>query len=161
MTIAPKDPARAQQMSQQLPMWQRLAVYIQVAGGVAHQDPDRAEIMFSEAKTQMSKIDDAQAQFQILMVLASAAAGLRGQDLSRDALTKAYDLGEELIEEDVMEHPGRPIHQAKNFADIEQLAALSYRIAPDWTLDRSQSIKLSAVRAELCADLAFLFTSDK
>lgn len=159
MTVAPKNPLQAQQLSQSLPAWRRLAVYIEIGSGYVQSDPNKAASMFSEAESEITNIDDENAQFHLWCTLGSAASELKGGDFSIKAISKAYSLGEELINEDLMEHPGKLVHKTKVFGDMEQLNATAFRLNEDRALASVQSIQLVTLKALLLADAAYFVSS--
>jgi hypothetical protein len=146
------------QLSAGLPRKNQIAVLMRVASGYVNNDPVKAKQMFEDAETQMETAADGMDVLNLLSIRAVAALGLDGNSVAKDAVAKAYDLGEELIDEQLMLHPGIAVHEIHCLQDLETASNIGIRVAPVESLRRIQQIQTPVLEALLLTDAAAILS---
>jgi hypothetical protein len=154
MTVASTDPTAATRMVSGLPAVNRIAVTMRTASGYIASDPATARRIFADAETQMETMTSGEDMLKLLSVRASASVGLDGNAVAKDAVAKAYDLGEELIDEQLMTRPGVAVHLINSFYDLEVVNSVGIAVARDASIARIRQMQTPVLEALLLAEAA-------
>jgi hypothetical protein len=151
---ASKDPDYAIRLGAQLADSKQAELYCRIATQVHPKDQSRASSLMDMAEERIKTTLDAQGRFDALVTCAQAAHDQMDTTRLQKAVHQAFDLGEELAEEDIEVHPQRCIYQTRTFSGMEQLSALDVALEPQEAVSHLQQLENDALRANLLAEAA-------
>lgn len=148
--IAAHDPQRAMRLAIDLSdpaiKWIALA---RIAGGWAQKDPARGERLLDEVQQQLVSVTNSEDRLGLLVAIGQAAAALHDSDQLQQAAKRAYPLGEDLFQQDLDTHPGKPPFAAAGMRPLDVLTVTIAKL--DWELSRAllNTLRNQVLRANL------------
>lgn len=124
----------------------------QIAVGFHPKSTEQSSQLLAEARKLISGIRDKESKVRALVALAQAYASLKDQKMFHDALTRGFDLGIELLQEDLDIHPTKTVIFANGFDELTKLARLGVRMEVDPTLDYVIQLRDQRLKAHLLID---------
>ena len=132
----------------------RASAMANVATVLASSAPDRAKEIENAIASTVPNIKDANDRLSALSALAKAAAAAKDSVRFRDVLNKSFTLGEELYEEDVVAHPGKPTYGVAAYNVLSDIVSSGTGIDPRATLSRIDQVENVALKAYLLSSYA-------
>jgi hypothetical protein len=120
-----------------------------LALGYATRDPRRASDLLVTAQKGADKLPSGLPKLRALTSLAESSAGLGDLQHAEDAMQKAFDLGEELVNEDRDMHPGESVDQTEAFEELASVTRLGARVEFGATMRRLDHLRDDALRTFL------------
>lgn len=148
--VATDDPQRAMRLAVDLSdpaiKWIALA---RVAGGWAHKDPAKGEKLLDEVQHQVASVSEPEDRLAVLTAIGQAAAALHDSNQLQQAAKRAYPLGDDLFQQDLDTHPGKPFFAAAGMRPLDVLTTAVAKL--DWELARSlaNTVRNPLLRANL------------
>jgi hypothetical protein len=125
-----------------------------VAIGYARTDPQRASALLAQAKEATLQLSDLSQKESALAALSRAASTTRDVVLFREIFARAFDLGEELFQEDLDSHPGQTGISADVYPDLATLVEMGISVNDNATISRVLACKNEVLQAYLLIDAA-------
>jgi len=147
---AGKDPDDALLTSRSItdPELQAVAL-ADIAAGFAKNDPGKASKFLSQANSIAVELKDNPAKVMALFAIAKANHELNDQKAMQTAWNRAFDLGQELFQEDIEAHPVRPAYQAACFDNLRNLAKFGGKFDPPMILQSLRKVRNQLLQAYL------------
>ncbi len=153
--IAQTDPEQALRLSSSLSdSLFRLEALSSVATALAGKDPERARGLIAQAKEAINKIQDTSGRVTAWVALAEAAAAAHDSKTFEEAIKRGFDLGEEVFEEDLSTHPGKPSYELAAMDDLGRLTQVGVHADRERMLGRVTDVRNPLLQAHLLIDAA-------
>lgn len=120
-----------------------------LAAAFASKDPGHAAELLAEAQKTTDKLTSEVAKLRALVSLAEGAVALHDYPQAELAMQKAFDLGEEVLSEDLDLHPGQAIYTSESLEELSVVTRLGTQVAFRSTMMRLDHLKNETLRAYL------------
>ena len=120
-----------------------------LATGFATKDPGRAADLLTGAQKAADALPAQMSKLRALTALAEAAVALRDLPRAEQAMDEAFDLGEELLGEELDVHPGETVYSSEALDELSKDARLGAKIAFPYTAARLDHVKNEVLQAYL------------
>ncbi len=153
--LAKSNPREALEMAQTIsnPALRTVAL-ANIANVIGKSDPGQALDIEKNIGGTIPAIRDSQDRLLASASLARTAASARDMTTFRANVEKCFVLGEELFEEDLIAHPGRPTYDAPAYHVLNDLVNYSVPVDPSIVTAAVDGIQNNALKAFLLQDLA-------
>jgi hypothetical protein len=147
---AGKDPSGALLTSRSLtdPEFQAVAL-ANIAAGFAKNNPATAGQLLDQANGITSKLKGSPEKVTALFAKAKADYALHDLKAMQTSWTGAFDIGQELFQEDIETHPDRLAYQAACFDNLANLAKFGGKVEPQMVLQAIGVVRNQLLRAYL------------
>lgn len=147
---AGKDPDDALLTSRSItdPELQAIAL-ADIAAGFAKKDPGKASKFLSQANSITAELKDNPAKVMALFAITKADHELNDQKAMQTAWNRAFDLGQQLFQEDIEAHPVRLAYQAACFDTLRNLAKFGGKFDPPMIMQGLRKVQNQLLRAYL------------
>ena len=125
-----------------------------VAAAVAPRDATRASALMNEVNGTYKNISDPADREQVLAALAEAQAAIGDISSFRATEDHAFALGEELLQEELDTHPGKPAFFSNVLQELSRLTKVGCRIDCKNTVTRVVSVRSDVLASYLLIDAA-------
>ena len=125
-----------------------------VATGYSKEDPQMASALLTQAKQSTLQLTNLSQREAALAALSRAASATRNIALFREIFERAFDLGEELFQEDLDSHPGQTALSADAYEDLSTLVQAGISVDVEITMARLSACTDSVLQAYLLIDAA-------
>ena len=132
----------------------RTMALAQVATSLSDKSPERAAKVFRTSEELLGGLESPSDKLRALTAVAEAAAALGESESVRSALQQGFDLGEELFQEDVDQHPTKPAILSDAFKQLHKLTQLGIRVQSPGTLARLDSLRNEVLQGYLLISAA-------
>jgi len=153
--LAATDPEAAMRMAQTIadPSLRTVAL-ANIASAVGSSAPSQAGEIEKAIANTLPAIKDSQDRLLALSAQAKAAAAAGDMAGFRDALNRCFTLGEELFEEELDAHPGRPTYTSPSYNALDGLVTSGASFDPTTTASKVDQVGDIALKAYLLQSLA-------
>jgi len=155
--LAQTDPKAAAQLAQQITdPGLRSTALVSSAPAFAEVDATQAEAWVSGARKQLDTMPADIYKLQLMIALSKFSIAKGNRDDARQEISRAYDLGEELFQEDMESNPGKLSDTGQGYDELVDLTAAASRepwLAAE-TLDHVRHIRNDVLRAHLLVEEA-------
>jgi hypothetical protein len=128
--------------------WASLAI------GFADKDPKQAADLLATAQKATDKLPAELAKLRALTTLAEAAITVRDLPRAEQAIERAFDLGEELLSEDLDLHPGDTVYDSEEFEELSKITRLGAQFAFSSTMARLDHLRSEVLQIYLLISAA-------
>jgi hypothetical protein len=155
--LSERDPKAAAQLAQQItdPALRSVAL-VTAAPTYAKLDADQAGAWVSGARQQLNSLAPSVKKLRLMIALIKVSIANGNREDARQQASKAYDLGEELFEDDLRGNPGKLSDSADGFEELTDLTSVAAR--QPWlsaeTLDHVRQLRNDVLRARLLVEQA-------
>lgn len=120
-----------------------------LAKGFANKDPQHAAELLASAQTATDKLPLDMSKLGALASIAEAAVALGDFPRVNEVTEEAFDLGEELLSEELDTHPGQTVFASETFEELSGLTRLAAQVSLPSTMLRLDHLKNETLRAYL------------
>lgn len=153
--IASQDPDAALAKSQALTDQElRASALASIAVGLAEKQPQRASKLLSEAESLAAQEKDNPGKVKVLFAIARGYLAVKDQKAMQAHWNRAFDLGQELFQEDSEAHPGRLAYQTACFESLRSLTEFAAKLAPPMMLQAMRGVRNQLLRTYLGISVA-------
>lgn len=125
-------------------------------------DPARTTKLIDQSQQAVTSIHNKADKVRALVALAEALAARSDTPAVRKSLKEAFDLGTEILQEDLDAHPAKHLILAKAFDDLALATSLGVRVDKEYTLAYLSSLQNQLLQAQLLVDASrSMYDSEK
>lgn len=99
-----------------------------LASSFGRSDPAKGKTLLDEAEKNARDTKDSAHRLAALVALAKSAASLHDHDLAAKWMDEAFNLGEEILNEDLEVHPGKAVYMAKGLDALSELTSMAVQM---------------------------------
>lgn len=159
--IAAKDPNQALTLAMSIADPARHAMGMAYAAAGFGDHPDQALQMLSQSQKSLAAMKKNGEKLETYVAIAESAASLHDLALTRDAVEKGIDLGEQAYEESRKEHPEWHVYEWDGQDAMQKLTEIGTRLDSTHVVGRIQAIRDHTLQCYMLVAAARALDEDK
>ena len=153
--VAANNPALALRMAQSIgdPALRAVALG-NVAAVIATSQPAETKNIEAAIRDTVPVVKESEDKLLALSALANASSAASDMAGFREAVDRCFALGEELFEEELINHPGRPTYDVEAFRSLDTVVKSGARFDPGTIIAKVELVQNVALKAYLLPGLS-------
>jgi hypothetical protein len=123
----------------------RAVALASIAGSYSGQDPKTAEEWIRQCQSELHSMDDNINKLRLEVALTRSFLELKRESDAMDVTDRAFDLGEEIFNQDLRSNPGKETYSVVGFEELQNLTSL-FTSKESQTLDQQIMSRIGEIR---------------